>query len=139
METKTDLSRPSVEVKIPQVKLQLRDLAFLRSLAQPDAVHCRVSENVMDKLRFLDLIAKANVPPTDKRISEVKEEQKKLLSKMEQELTAERWDAASNLIYQLKSNTRSLKPEERDVLTAKGEALLRTGIVTVRARKVGCV
>ena len=45
-----DLSRPSIEVKIPQVKLQLKDLAFLRSLAQPNGVHCNVGSNIKDRL-----------------------------------------------------------------------------------------
>ena len=134
-----DLSRPSIEVKIPQVRLQLKDLAFLRSLAQPDAAHCRVPENVMDRLRFLDLIARANVPPTEARFAEAKEEQKKLLSKLQQEISAERWDVVSNLAWQLKSNANSLQPKAQDVLTPKGEQILRTGEVVVRARKVGCV
>jgi len=38
--TETDLTRPSVEVKLPQIRLSLKDLAYLRSLSQDKSVHC---------------------------------------------------------------------------------------------------
>ena len=139
--TKTveDLSRPSIEVKIPQVRLQLKDLAFLRSLAQPDAIHCAVGEIVKDRLRFLDLIARANVPPSAEKVKEAEKEKEKLLLRLHLEIAAEKWEAVTNTSYELKRNRDRLLLKPEDVLTPKGEQILRTGEVVVRARKVGCV
>ena len=138
--TKTeDLSRPSIEVKIPQVRLQLKDLAFLRSLAQPDAVHCHVPGNVMDRLRFLDLIARANVPPTANAIHEVEKEEAKMLVELRKEIEDKNWSRAEQTCRTLRYTRERLVAKPKDVLTPKGEQVLRTGEVVVRVRKVGCV
>jgi phage terminase large subunit-like protein len=138
--TKTeDLSRPSIEVKIPQVRLQLKDLAFLRSLAQPDAVHCHVPGNVMDRLRFLDLIARANVPPTANAIHEVEKEEAKMLVELRKEIEDKNWSRAEQTCRTLRYARERLVAKPKDVLTPKGEQILRTGEVVVRVRKVGCV
>ena len=139
--TKTveDLSRPSIEVKIPQVRLQLRDLAFLRSLAQPNAVHCHVPENIMDRLRFLDLIAKANVPPSADAVREVEKEEAKMLAELLKEIEDKNWSRAEQTCRNMRYARERLVPKPKDVLTVKGEQILRTGEVVVRARKVGCV
>ena len=65
-----DLSRPEVTVHIPKVNLQLKDLAYLRSISQ-EGVHCALDSKSRDKLRFLDLIAQAKcrhpMPPSRKQ------------------------------------------------------------------------
>ena len=134
-----DLSRPTIEVKIPQVRLQLKDLAFLRSLAQPDAVHCHVPENIKDRLRFLDLIAKANVPPSIEALRKEEKEEAEMIVILQKEIEVKDWSRAEQTCRSLRYAREKLVPRPQDVLTAEGEALLRTGEVTVRARKVGCV
>jgi hypothetical protein len=133
-----DLSRPSIEVKIPQVKLQLKDLAFLRSLAQPNGVHCNVGSNVKDRLQFLDLIARAKVPPDVAKVTLAEAEKIPIIARLKTEIECQNWEKANQSVYQLQSIQRRLEPIERDILTVRGEALLRTGEVVVRARKVGC-
>ena len=133
-----DLSRPTVEVKIPQVKLRLQDLAFLRSLAQPEEVRCHVKEPVKERLRFLDLIARANVPPSDKKVAEATKEREKLTVELRAATDKADWIGAYNAAYQLRNMATRLNPRAEDVLTEKGKVLLRDGEVKVRARKVGC-
>lgn len=134
-----DLSRPAVEVKIPQVKLRLQDLAFLRSLAEPNSVHCRVPSSVEDRLRFLDLIAMTNMPPSEKIVAEVEAEKIKLVKSLAAATEKEDWNQAGNDVYALKNLVSRLRPRPVDVLTEKGKVLLRDGEVRIRARKVGCV
>jgi hypothetical protein len=134
-----DLSRPSIEVKIPQVKLQLKDLAFLRSLAQPNGVHCNVGSNIKDRLQFLDLIARAKVPPDAAKVALAETDKAPIVARLKAEIASQEWEKAGKSIYEIQGILRRLQPIERDVLTSKGEALLRTGEVVIRARKVGCV
>ena len=130
-------SRPSVSVKVPEVRLRLEDLAFLRSVEQP--VRCAASTSVINRLRFLDLIARAKVMPTEDEIREIETEKAAVMTALTEALKQEDWDGVSNAAYGLRSLRRRLAPREDDVLTDKGKALLLTGEVNVPVRKVGCL
>lgn len=133
-----DLARPSVQVTVPKVTLTLADLAHLRSIGQPKSVRCHGGHKVIDRLRFLDLIARAKVSPSSEVAAEVKQE----IAKHRTELTAavkrSDWMQVSNLSYRLQQAQKRLDPTEDDVLTERGKALLKLGEVQVRVRKVGC-
>ena len=133
-----DLSRPEVTVHIPKVNLQLKDLAYLRSISQ-EGVHCALDSKSRDKLRFLDLIAQAKVPPSDAAIKETAKEKAKLLTALNTALESENWDQVNNASYSLQRLARLLEPTIQDVLTDKGKALLQNGEVSVKVRKVGCI
>jgi len=139
MKASSDLTRPAVSVTIPQVKLQLKDLAFLRSVGQPTAVRCFPGRSVIDKLRFLDLIARSKVPPSDEAIKVAAKEKTELVKQLQAAVGRENWDDVYNVAYSLRSVVKGLEPREDDVLTEKGKALLRNGEVNVKVRKVGCV
>jgi hypothetical protein len=134
-----DLSRPEVTVHVPNVKLQLKDLAYLRSLSQPEDIRCMLDSKSRDKLRFLDLIAWAKVPPSDAAIEETAKEKAKLLTALNAALESENWDRVNSTSYSLQRLARLLEPTIQDVLTEKGKTLLQTGEVNVKVRKVGCV
>lgn len=134
-----DLSRPNVVVKIPEVKLMLRDLAYLRGLTQPKSIRCRVSASITDKLRFLDLIARANVPPDAALVEEYKRKVTESVPLLQKALDDRQWNVLDNLVSSLKWDLNALKPHEDDVLTERGREILATGQATVRVRKVGCV
>jgi hypothetical protein len=133
-----DLSRPEVTVHIPRVNLQLKDLAYLRSISQ-EGVHCALDSKSRDKLRFLDLIAQAKVPPSDAAIKETAKEKAKLLAALNTALESENWNQVNNASYSLQRLARLLEPTIQDVLTDKGKALLQNGEVSVKVRKVGCI
>lgn len=134
-----DLTRPSVQVRIPDVRLRLQDLAFLRSLSQPAAIRCYASAATKDRLRFLDLIARAKVPPTSEIVASVAAELKEKRKALGTAVKQKQWEVVANLAYSLRNAQRRLEPVEEDVLTEKGRSLLSHGEVKVRVRKVGCV
>lgn len=58
----------NVEVVIPEIKLNLADLAYLRGL-MPDQVRCTCPSNkTRDKLLFLGLIEEGDVPPAKEAV-----------------------------------------------------------------------
>jgi hypothetical protein len=134
-----DLSRPEVTVHIPNVKLQLKDLAYLRSLSQPEDVRCMLDQKSRIRLQFLDLIAQAKVPPSEATVAAVGKDKVAMLSKLHAALESESWDCVNTVSYSLQRLARRLEPTIQDVLTEKGIALLQTGEVIVKVRKVGCV
>jgi len=134
-----DLSRPSVVVKMPEVRLTMQDLGYLRSLANPEGLRCHPGNGTVERLRFLDLIARAKVyPPKDVLATNAKTAALKKAS-IKTAVSKEDWGAARSLCYDLESLTRDAQAKEQDVLTEKGKQLLRQGDVTVKVRKVGCV
>ena len=137
--TETNLTRPSVEVKLPQIRLSLKDLAYLRSLSQDKSVHCHPGSSTLDRLRFLDLIARAKVPRSPEILAKLKKEKEEALADLRANVITERWDAVVNNAFTLRDSTRRMEPSEEDVLTEKGKQLLATGEATVKVRKVGCV
>lgn len=138
-DTDTALVRPAVNVRIPEVKLQLKDLAYLRSVSQPKSLRCHPGSTVIDRLRFLDLIARANVPPSPETVMEVRKKTAELLPKLKAAIKKQDWHEANNLTYSLQREKDRLKPSEDDVLTERGKTLLSQGETTVKVRKVGCV
>ena len=136
---KDDLSRPSVEVKLPEVRLRLEDLAYLRNLTQDKSIRCHPKNGVLDRLRFLDLIARAKVQPDASVITDVREKTATLKRELHDALKAENWDRVRNKAYELDRQKSRLDAREDDVLTDKGRAILKHGEAKVRVRKVGCV
>ena len=137
--TETNLTRPSVEVKLPQIRLSLKDLAYLRSLSQDKSAHCHPGSSTLDRLRFLDLIARAKVPRSPEILAKLKKEKEEALADLRANVIAESWNAVVNNAFTLRDSTRRMEPSEEDVLTEKGKQLLATGEATVKVRKVGCV
>ena len=134
-----DLSRPEVTVHIPNVKLQLKDLAYLRSLSQPENLRCTLDQMSRTRLQFLDLIAQAKVPPSEADLADVVKEKALCLKQLHASLESESWDAVNSASYMLQRLARRLEPTVQDVLTEKGKSLLQNGEVSVKVRKVGCV
>jgi hypothetical protein len=134
-----DLSRPSVQVKLPQVRLTLEDLAYLRSLTQEKALRCHPNERILNRLRFLDLIARAHVQPTPETIEKANLERGRLLSELQALVASRAWEKLIMVAYALRALEQSLQPVEDTVLTSHGKKLLRDGEGIVRARKGGCV
>jgi hypothetical protein len=137
-ETK-DTSRPKVTVKMPEIRLKLEDLAYLRSLGQEKAIRCHPGPRVKDKLRFLDLIARANVTPSPERTAELNAKIAEVKLELNEAVAAENWKQAERALDNIGGCLRELRPVEDDVLTDKGRALLLQGEVQVKVRKVGCV
>lgn len=134
-----ELSRPAVQVTLPKISLQLDDLAYLRSLSQPESVRCRPTQKVLDKLRFLDLIARAKTSPSKKDIEVFKKNKMGLVAKAKAAISGEQWGELESAASELRYSISEMRPKEEDVLTEKGKALLATGDVIVKVRKVGCV
>jgi hypothetical protein len=144
MSTKTrtasaDLSRPAVEVKIEAVHIGIAELAYLRALTQPKGLRCTPSQKTLDKLRFLDLIARAKVQPPEEAWTEFKSRRDGTIAKLKDAVKSEQWSVVYDCAYELKHRLVTPAACEDDVLTEKGKQLLAQGNATVRVRKVGCV
>lgn len=135
----SQLSRPEVKVSIPRVNLSLKDLAFLRSLSQPKSVRCFPNGSTLDRLRFLDLIARAKVPKSKEEIQKITSKIAVLKAELQLAVSHDDWKRAQGIVCDLIRQKDYLEPREDDVLTAKGEQILITGEVTIKTRKVGCV
>jgi hypothetical protein len=128
---------PKVNVKIPDVKLRLEDLAYLRSLGREDGIRCSIPRHHLDRLRLLGLVKIGTIPPTakvredaQKRIVELKAEAHRLMA-------AGEWERLSSVAWQLKGENSRLAPTKNDVLSALGRDLLEKGSVMVMMAK-GC-
>jgi hypothetical protein len=136
---KEDLTRPMVSVKVPEVRLKLEDLAYLRSVGQPKAVRCFPKHGVLDRLRFLDLIARAKVPLDKESADEIAKKVKSGRADLQRAVDKCDWNQVQSHAYSLQRLARDLEPVEADILTDRGRQLLRQGEVNVKVRKVGCV
>lgn len=136
-----DLSRPSVKVEVETIKIGMAELAYLRALTQPKKLRCHPSQKVLDKLRFLDLIARANIQPAPEEMSAWTGKAEELERSVSAAFKSRDWDALGDAANKLHWHVRSEKPKatEDDILTEKGKFLLAEGNATVRVRKVGCV
>ncbi len=138
MKNTEELNRPAVQVRIPLVNLRLQDLAFLRSLNQPSAIRCRSGSNTLDRLWFLDLMARAKRPASEETRADVARKITAGKKELAEAVRKGDWRAAGAVCYRLERERSRLEPTEDDVLTAKGEQLLRQGEVNAKVRKVGC-
>ena len=131
MSNQKDPTRPEVSVELPKVKLNIKDLAFLRSVSQPNSA-------VLDKLRFLDLIARTKIAPTPEELAAFEDKKENTIRKLKAAVDTRNWKDVHEIACELRY-MKDLEEREDDVLTGKGMQLLSEGVVNVRVPKVGCV
>lgn len=128
---------PNVEVVIPQFKLSLADLAYLRGLV-PGNVSCSCpSSKTRDKLLFLGLIFEATIPPSAKDVFNFESRQKDSLDKISAAFKLKDWQSVSTLSHNLRF-PREPKPTKEFQLTDGGVKLLSVGHAKTAISKTGC-
>ena len=132
----TAIVEPKLTVKIPDVKLRVEDVGYLKSLANEDDVRCAIPSSRLERLRMLGLVKTGSVPPSSK----VREEASKKIAEMKAQahslLDVENWAGLRMVCFSLDKELRRLEPRTADVISAAGRQLLEKGSVTVKA--VGC-
>ncbi len=129
--------QPEVTVRIPEVRLQLQDIAYMRSLGS-DGVHCVVAENTRHRLQLLGLIAKQDVLPTAEVLIKARDEMREAKVKLAEIVKAQQWDDLSNHGYTLRRVRDRMLPTKQWALTDAGRKLLSNGEIKVKMMKTGC-
>lgn len=129
--------QPEVMVRIPEVRLQLQDIAYMRSLGD-GKIHCTIHENSRQRLQLLGLIAQQDVTPSTEILAKARAEMREARERLKALVKAEDWDGLSNHAYVLRrARDRSL-PTKQWALTDAGRKLLSSGEIRVKMMKTGC-
>lgn len=133
----------SVTVKVPEVKLKLEDLTYLRSLSGDQKISCGVSERNINRLRILGLIEDREVPALPLRIAEAEKRIAAVTKELRRLLDTQDYKALgvfmSNSGYGVRNDVESMGPHKKTVLSEVGESLLKTGSVVTKVSKLGCL
>ena len=129
---------PRVEVRVPKINLRLEDLTYLRGLANPNGVYCRISDNKIDRLKVLGLVEEKRFPLPEKEQKEAQTEYENLEREMLALVEARNWSRVHDKSYNMyRAKQRLTETTIKTVLTATGALLLQKGEVRVRIKK-GC-
>lgn len=111
---------PQVDVVIPEMKLSLSDLAYMRGLT-PDGQKCSCSIKSRDKLIFMGLVENGD-------FREWQEKRKMLIAKIDAAYKKRDYSALNNETSNLYYHDRT-KPETRKnyILTKAGREVLAKG------------
>lgn len=113
-----------VTVVMPEIKLKIEDLAYMRGLQEQVRCHC--STKVRDKLTFLGLIEEALIIPSDKEVAEF---EKKLAideARLRTGVKKRDWKVCYDSAWELR-NANAPKPEKRFRLTSAGVTFITKG------------
>lgn len=128
----------NVEVVIPEVKLNLADLSFLRGL-MPGHVRCTCPSNkTRDKLLFLGLIQEGDIAPESEDVKAWEKKQQEALERCTVAFKAKNWDAVHSASYDIRYPRR---PESHRgyLITRAGLDLIKNGHAKTQISKKGCV
>ncbi len=117
-------NKTPVTVVMPEVKLKIEDLAYMRGLQQQVRCHC--STKVRDKLTFLGLIEEALITPSDKEMNEFKLNLATQEASLRSAVKKRDWKACYDASWELR-NANTPKPEKRFRLTSSGAAFIKNG------------
>lgn len=132
--------QPTVNVRVPKVRLRLDDVTYLRSLSSPQKIKCVFSRNRIDRLMILGLVERKDVPALAKDVADAAAELEKIAANLRKILDDENWKALGNFSpYDVRKLLDRTAPHEEIVLTAAGEKLLAEGTVSVKLQKTGCL
>jgi hypothetical protein len=127
-----------VAVRIPDVKLRLEDVAYLRGLANQNGARCELGESKLARLRLLGLIERADVPVCPKVVKEADEAIYDGTRRAREALAGQRWSDLGHIAYEIERAVGRKQPRLGDVITKAGVKLLSDGEVVVMMSKAGC-
>jgi hypothetical protein len=143
---RTKTAAAAIKVEIPSMKIRFEDLAFLKSLENPQAgVRCQVKDAVKNRCMFLGLVVEANIPPCPKALAEWDRRGKELPGLAQVALDKKKWEELYKAANELRARQRGWnghRPEAQKglVLTRAGKDLLRRGQTKALTASVkGCV
>lgn len=118
---------PQIDVVIPEIKLALSDLAYMRGLTA-DGQRCFCSNKSRDKLIFMGLVEHGSVEPTPAEIREWQEKRAALIAKIDATYKKRDYSALNEATNSFYYHDRK-KPESRKdyILTKAGKEVLAKG------------
>ena len=135
-----DTLQPQVTVKIPEVKLKIEDLTYLRSLSGDAKVHCFVPQRQLSRLRILGLVEEKEIPASPRTVADANAWLEKSSIQLRSLLDAKDWEGLSQFSrYEFSRPLRDMSPSFGTVLTDTGRVLLEKGSVVTKVSKLGCL
>lgn len=127
-----------VKVVIPEIKLTLSDLAYMRGLL-PGNITCTCpSDKTRDRLIFLGLVEDAVFQPTTSEMKEYEEWRKERIATLKAAVKEQRWDIVDSAASDLRYDRKAPKERKGHRLTAAGQKLMRQGHSETKLSKKGC-
>lgn len=135
----------AVSVVIPEVKLQINDLVYLRDLARPKVKGdktcvCKPSSGTVSRLRVFVLIHDVTIPPSQEEIEQrrkTRQETGKKLIQLMRISDPDRWDWKEINNVHLYTCQAELRERTETQITDEGRKLLKSGVAQVQL-KSGC-
>lgn len=132
--------QPAVTVRVPEVKLRLEDLTYLRSLSGDQKIKCAVSDNQLNRLRILGLVEDKDIPAAEQDVNEADFALEQLSNKLQVLLSAKDYNKLANFeTYNFREALRRKASRRVTVLTEVGRELLLKGEVRTKVAKLGCL
>lgn len=129
--------QPMIDIKVPQVRLDLKHLTYLRGLASGNGTTCHLDYNHREKLELLGLTTTQEFTPTKADIRKVEASRKVAAATVRKLVREKKWTEAKNAIQSLLYITTPTS-QKRTVLTCAGKELLAKGEVRTRLAGKGC-
>ena len=136
----TKQSKAPVSVVMPEIKLNVADLAYMTGLL-PGATRCLGSHKITDKLSFLGLIEKSDIPACPKATAKFDKDREDWKVKTRKAIVAGDWNdlLEYGVPYQIQSGRRP-RPSTDFVLTKAGLDFMAKGRTSsITSMKAGCV
>jgi hypothetical protein len=131
---------PKVTVKLPEVKLKLEDITYLRSLSGDQKISCYPKAAQENRLMVLGLIEEGEIQPLASEVAEADKEISEYLVELRQLLDENDLEGLSNWNnYDLRRQIDAKRPKKGKVLTEVGRELLEKSEVVTRITKLGCL
>ena len=133
--------QPKVTVKVPEVKLRLDDLTYLRSLSGDAKFHCSLTYTQLNRLKVLGLVEEKEVLPSENTVNQVDIELEKISNEMMAALVSRDFKilSRSDFGFRIQKELNKKMPRNETVLTDVGRELLMKGEVVTKVSKLGCV
>ena len=135
---KTKAEQPELSVRIPEIRLRLEDIVYLRALAQGKAT-CELTSHKRTRLQLLGLVELKPVPPSAEKVAEVENLIANHKTQFQEALKAENWRSVAQIASDIGWKYSRLEPTNSWVLTEQGKTLLENGSVVVKLEKKGCL
>ncbi len=127
----------AVDIVMPEVKLNVADLAYMTALLSGNVPYC-AKGRVTDKLAFLGLIERGEIPPCPVKLAEYEARRAKGISAVLLAVREKRWDDIANVCSDINRYRPSATKDW--VLTKSGREFMARGrAVSVTSAKGGCL
>jgi hypothetical protein len=129
-----------VQVSIPDVRVTLADLAYLKNLKDNPRVRCNPKRGVEARLVFLGLIEKGQIGPCPKEVDSFNKSLADARVSIKEAVSKENWEKARRAAETLSREYGRPRAHDGFLITKAGLKLLENGTVAARTANIkGCL